>query len=80
MQRVPHTSGLRVGVLEGCNAEGTQALLRAGASPFSDVQLLPAAAALGDSAGQICIRHSAGKNSRALSLSPVGYVVMPEHV
>jgi hypothetical protein len=37
MQGVPHTSVLRVGVLEWCDAEGTQALLWAGPSPFSDV-------------------------------------------
>jgi hypothetical protein len=35
--RVPHTSVLRVGILEWCDAETTQALLRTGPSPFSDV-------------------------------------------
>ena len=34
---VPHTSGLRVGILEWFDAERAQALLRAGASSFSDV-------------------------------------------
>ena len=63
MLRVPHTSVLRVGVLEWCNAERTQALLRTRPSPFSDVQLLPTAAAFGDSASQECIRRGAGKNS-----------------
>ncbi len=37
MLGVPHTSGLRVGVLEWCDAEGTEALLWTGSSPFSDV-------------------------------------------
>jgi hypothetical protein len=34
---VPHTSVLRVGILEWFDAERAQALLRAGASSFSDV-------------------------------------------
>jgi hypothetical protein len=34
---VPHTSGLRVGVLEWWDAERTEALLRTGPFPFSDV-------------------------------------------
>jgi|HubBroStandDraft_1064217.scaffolds.fasta_scaffold29655_2 hypothetical protein len=34
---VPHTSGLRVGILEWCDAERTEALLWTGSSPFSHV-------------------------------------------
>ena len=37
MQRVPHTSVLHVEILEWFDAEGTQALLLTGPSPFSDV-------------------------------------------
>jgi hypothetical protein len=33
---VPHTSVLRVGVLEWVDAKGTQAVLRTGPSPFFD--------------------------------------------
>jgi hypothetical protein len=37
MQGVPHTSVSRVGILKWCDAGATQALLRTGPSPFSDV-------------------------------------------
>jgi hypothetical protein len=37
MLGVPHTSVLRVGLLEWCDAERVEAILRTGPSPFSDI-------------------------------------------
>jgi hypothetical protein len=48
---VPHTSVLRVGVLEWLDADRTQAILRTGPSPFLDVLLLPSVATSGNGAG-----------------------------
>jgi len=66
MLGVPHTPVLRVGVLGWCDAEGTEALSWTGPSPLFDVQLLQAAAAFGNSAGQECICRGACNNQGAL--------------
>ena len=69
MLRVPHASGLRVGVLVPHYAEGIEALLRARGFTFSHIQLLPPVAAVGNSGSPNGIRRCAGENPGALSIS-----------
>ncbi len=73
MVGVPHTSGLRVGVLVFVYAEGIEAPLRARGSALSHVQLLPAFAAVGNGARTECIRQCAGEDAGALPI-PAGRV------
>ena len=69
MVRVPHTSVSRVGVLVWWYAEGVKTLLRACGSAFSDVQLLSAVAAVGNSTGAKCVRRATAEDSGALPIS-----------
>ena len=59
---VPHPRFLRVGILVW-NAKGTEAVLRAGSSSFSDVQLLPAVAVAGDTASKKLVRQGTAQGS-----------------
>src|SRR5712664_4082531 len=59
---VPHARVLRVGVLVW-NAKGTEALLRARSSSFSDVQLLPAVAVARDSASKKLVCQGTAQGS-----------------
>jgi len=70
---VPHTSGLRVGILVFLYAEGSETVLRTRGSALPDVQLLPAAAAAGEGAGAKCIRRGSRGDSRAV-LIPADWI------
>jgi hypothetical protein len=58
--RVPHTSGLRVGILVLLYAEEIEALLRQRRSAFSYVQLLPPVALTRNNSRSECLRRCAG--------------------
>ena len=60
--RVPHPRFLRAGILVW-NAKGTEAVLRARSSSFSDVQLLPAVAVAGNSASKKLVRQGTVQGS-----------------
>lgn len=59
---VPHPRFLRVGILVW-NAKGTEALLRARSTSFSDVQLLPAVGVARNSASKKLVRQGTGQGS-----------------
>lgn len=69
MDGVPHAPCLRVGVLVVMDAEGTEALHRAWGTAFSYVQLLPAAAAVGDGTGAQSLRSCAWRDSSTVQIS-----------
>ena len=77
---MPHTSGLRVGVLVLHYAEGIEALLRARGSAFSHLQLLPRLPLLGTVRARSVFVDALAKIRERYQFRLVGYVVMPEHV